>query len=117
MSQIDRRSFLGYGSLATAATLLDGLWLPAWAQDARGAGMTSPLTTATGRVRGLIRYGVNQFYGIPYAASTAGANRFLPPQKPAPWTACELCLAPHFGAHDNPWSRHCSARLAAASRR
>ena len=27
MSQIDRRSFLGYGSLATAATLLDGLWL------------------------------------------------------------------------------------------
>jgi para-nitrobenzyl esterase len=92
MAHIDRRSFLGYGSLATAATLLDGLWLPAWAQDARGAGMTSPVTTATGRVRGLIRYGVNQFYGIPYGASTAGANRFMPPQKPAAWTGVRDCF-------------------------
>ena len=92
MTQIDRRSFLGYGTVATAATLLDGLWLPAWAQDARGAGMSAPVTTATGRVRGLVRYGVNQFYGIPYAASTAGANRFMPPQKPTPWTAVRDCF-------------------------
>ena len=48
--------------------------------------MSAPVATAHGRVRGLVRYGVNQFYGVPYAASTAGANRFMPPQKPTSWT-------------------------------
>jgi para-nitrobenzyl esterase len=42
--------------------------------------------TASGKVRGSSRNGIFTFKGIPYAASTAGAARFLPPQKPAPWT-------------------------------
>jgi para-nitrobenzyl esterase len=92
MTQIDRRSFLGYGTAATAAVLGRGLWLPASAQDARGAGMTSPVATSAGRVRGLVRYGVNQFYGIPYAGSTAGANRFMPPQKAMSWTGVRDCV-------------------------
>ena len=91
MSQVNRRSFLGYGAAATSAVLANGLWLPASAQDARGAGMTSPVATAAGRVRGLVRYGVNQFYGIPYAASTAGAGRFMPPQKATAWTGVREC--------------------------
>jgi para-nitrobenzyl esterase len=82
---IDRRWFLGYGSLA-AAGLFTGIWTPAWAQDARGLPVSAAVQTASGRVRGLVRYGVNQFYGIPYAASTAGANRFMPPVKAAPWS-------------------------------
>ncbi len=92
MTRIDRRSFLGYGTAATAAVFGDGLWLPAWAQDARGAGMTAAVSTTAGRLRGLVRYGVNQFYGIPYAASTAGANRFMPPQTPAAWSAVRDCV-------------------------
>jgi para-nitrobenzyl esterase len=91
MTQMNRRSFLGYGAAATSAVLANGLWLPAWAQDARGAGMTSAVATSAGRVRGLVRYGVNQFYGIPYAASTAGANRFMPPQKATPWSGVREC--------------------------
>ena len=41
--------------------------------------------TTHGRVRGIARDGVNIFKGLPYAASTAGRNRFLPPQPVASW--------------------------------
>jgi len=54
--------------------------------------LSAPVGTAHGRVRGLVRYGVNQFYGVPYAASTAGANRFMPPQPPTSWTGVKDCF-------------------------
>ncbi|HVM99172.1 MAG TPA: carboxylesterase family protein [Caulobacteraceae bacterium] len=41
--------------------------------------------TATGKVRGEIFRGVSIYRGIPYGASTSGANRFRPPQPPTPW--------------------------------
>lgn len=43
-------------------------------------------TTGSGRVRGLRVGAAIRFAGIPYAASTAGTNRFRPPQPVAPWT-------------------------------
>jgi para-nitrobenzyl esterase len=46
----------------------------------------SVVETASGKVRGFTRNGVHIFRGIPYGANTAGANRFMPPQKPQPWT-------------------------------
>jgi para-nitrobenzyl esterase len=42
--------------------------------------------TTYGKVRGYILRGINYFLGIPYGADTSGANRFMPPQKPKPWT-------------------------------
>ena len=90
--QLDRRAFIGYGSLATASLFANGLFSPASAQDVRGLAMTPTVGTATGRVRGLVRFGGNQFWGVPYGASTAGAGRFLPPAKPAAWTGVRGCV-------------------------
>jgi para-nitrobenzyl esterase len=42
--------------------------------------------TESGKVRGYTRNGIYAFKGIPYAASTAGNARFLPPGKAEPWT-------------------------------
>ena len=42
--------------------------------------------TAAGKVRGIVNNGVHVFRGIPYGASTAGANRFLPARKPESWS-------------------------------
>ncbi len=41
--------------------------------------------TTAGKVRGYIRNGIHTFKGIPYAATTAGNARFMPPTKPTPW--------------------------------
>jgi para-nitrobenzyl esterase len=91
MSQVDRRGFLGYTALASAGLFVDR-FSAAWAQDIRGLPTTQAVQTAAGRVRGVVRFGVNQFFGVPYAASTAGENRFMPPVKPAPWTAVRDCF-------------------------
>ncbi|HEY2070796.1 MAG TPA: carboxylesterase family protein [Rhizomicrobium sp.] len=48
--------------------------------------------TAAGRVQGLVNAGICQFKGVPYGASTGGANRFRPPVKPAPWTGIRECF-------------------------
>jgi para-nitrobenzyl esterase len=43
--------------------------------------------TTSGKIRGTADRGVNVFKGIPYAAPPVGAGRFMPPRKPAAWTA------------------------------
>lgn len=90
-SPISRRLFLS-SSAAAATVFIPGIVPRSAAQDTRAAGMTAAVQTTAGRVRGLVRYGVNQFYGVPYAASTAGANRFMPPLKPAAWTGVKDCF-------------------------
>lgn len=42
--------------------------------------------TAFGKVRGIQLRGINIFKGVPYGASTSGANRFMPPVNPDNWT-------------------------------
>ena len=91
MMQLDRRTFLGLGTLATAGVLVDG-WTPLGAQDIRGLPFTKDVATAAGRVRGVVRFGVNQFWGVPYAATTEGTNRFMPPAAQASWSGTRDCF-------------------------
>jgi para-nitrobenzyl esterase len=76
--KINRRKFIGTG----AAALIIGS-SRAWGAESR----TGPVVeTASGKIRGLVIDRVNAFKGIRYGASTAGANRFMPPVKPTAWT-------------------------------
>ena len=83
--RMSRRSFLASGTIAAASIVAGGPFKSVMAQDPRGAAITAAVQTNAGRVRGLVRYGVNQFWGIPYGAATEGANRFMPPVRPASW--------------------------------
>src|SRR5271169_201928 len=79
MLRLDRRRFLVQSGVAGAALLVPRR--RGWA-----AGPSEPVVdTTSGKIRGAPAEGINAFKGIPYGASTAGANRFMPPQKPAPW--------------------------------
>jgi para-nitrobenzyl esterase len=48
--------------------------------------------TSHGRVRGVEVDGIKIFKGIPYGASTAGKNRFMPPVNPEQWTGVRDAL-------------------------
>jgi para-nitrobenzyl esterase len=56
----------------------------------------SIVETTAGKVRGYTRNGIHIFKGIPYGASTAGKNRFMPPVKPDPWPGVRSSL--HYGS-------------------
>ena len=49
--------------------------------------------TSSGKVRGFERNGVYVFKGVPYGASTSGDLRFMPPEKPEPWTGVRSVLS------------------------
>ncbi len=77
--RLDRRRFLLQSAFTGAALL-------APRRHARAAGRSDAVVdTTSGKIRGAAVDGINAFKGIPYGASTAGANRFMPPQKPVPW--------------------------------
>lgn len=116
---MDRRSFISSGiSLGTlaAGVLVSGKLASALGADAKGVPGATVATTA-GKVRGLSQGGVQAFRGVPYAASTAGANRFMPPVKRQPWTnvreayelglRCPQRLSDFHGAVAKEWEVMC----------
>ncbi|MGC2618517.1 MAG: carboxylesterase family protein, partial [Acidobacteriaceae bacterium] len=122
MAQISRRDALktmvltaGAGALATvpAHGQAGSAGYPAIAPAAGDTIVVSDsapvVDTAAGKVRGYVRKDIYTFKGIPYADTTAGANRFMPPQKAKPWTGVrssmqfgDVCPQPaRFGWHDD----------------
>lgn len=85
-SGIDRRTFLGATGAAVAGGVLLARSGRALAQGDYPAGTSSIAQTQSGKVRGLHNGKAHVFKGIQYGASTAGDNRFMPPQKPQPWS-------------------------------
>ncbi|MGC2301005.1 MAG: carboxylesterase family protein [Acidobacteriaceae bacterium] len=67
---------------------------------------TAVAKTQYGKVRGFVDGGVLTFKGVPYGATTAGENRWLPARPPAPWTDEYPALA--YGANCpqtlHPWT-------------
>lgn len=61
--------------------------------------------TEYGKVKGYIMRGIYTFLGIPYAAGTGGTNRFMPPQKHAPWTGIRPAVFYGNSAPQDVYSR------------
>jgi para-nitrobenzyl esterase len=74
---MNRRSFLALSGATFAGAARRVL--------AQSADRQTTIETVLGRVRGYVDEGVHVFKGVRYGASTAGAARFLPPERPKPW--------------------------------
>lgn len=88
---LNRRAFLEktcQTGIGATSLLIASNW--GWLLNRAGAATPNKITanveTSSGNVRGAVVDGINVFKGIPYGASTAGANRFMPPKKPDAWT-------------------------------
>ncbi len=91
-----RRSFLT--ALGAGYAIANNTWAQSQ-RAARTAGATRnselffTADTQYGKIQGMANSGIKEFKGVPYGASTAGKNRYMPPQKPAAWTGVRECLA------------------------
>jgi len=102
-----RRDFLKQGAIAAAAV--------SWARPAFTDGASIVAETKFGKVRGVDAAGIKTFKGIPYGASTAANNRFMPPADPPAWTEVRDALA--FGPsapQTEPGARRNTSDLAVA---
>ena len=109
-AHFSRRDVLKHSAWLLAAA---GVGLrPAFAED----GQAVVAETAYGRIRGTEVRGIKVFKGVPYGASTAGPNRFMPPAAPAKWAGVRDALA--YGAsapQSQPGTRRASSAIAVAA--
>ena len=99
-SAFDRRRFLSAGGLTAAGLAMGALTPEAWAQEMRLTSIGGTARTRYGRVRGLERNGIHQFFSVPYGADAGGQNRFMPPQAPAQWRG----INDHFQIKYTAWN-------------
>ncbi len=83
---VSRRAMLKTSVMGGAFAALPVFAARAVDAAAESSSMSAVVDTAGGKVRGVVCNGVHVYRGIPYGASTAGANRFMPPRKAEPWT-------------------------------
>jgi para-nitrobenzyl esterase len=110
----NRRTFLKQTSLLAIAPASAVL---ARAQVAEKTNQNAVIAeTAFGKVRGEEVQGIKIFKGVPYGATTAGQNRFMPPADPAPWPGVRDAL--HYGPstpQSDPGSPRAVSPLSTAS--
>jgi para-nitrobenzyl esterase len=89
---MDRRRFIGssIGAFAAGSLMNSKIAIALGGADRPTPGAT--VETNLGKVRAQTQAGVQAFRGVPYAASTAGANRFVPPAKREKWTGVKDCF-------------------------
>ena len=110
VASIDRRRWI----TTTAGLAVSAATAPLLSRGVDGAEQASPaakpatsrtvvapnsgniVETECGRIRGFSRNGILTFKGIPYAASTAGAGRYMAPAKATPWTGVRSSMALGF---------------------
>jgi para-nitrobenzyl esterase len=105
-----RRDFIKQASVMLATSGI--VFRNAWGADPKYA----IAETEFGKVRGVDVEGIKIFKGIPYGASTAGKNRFMPPGDPARWVAVRDAL--EFGPsapQSDPGVRRTTSDLAVAA--
>ncbi|HTR35859.1 MAG TPA: carboxylesterase family protein [Bryobacteraceae bacterium] len=79
---------------ARASQISGAFWLASAAGGSRlWPAVDSTVETTYGKVRGRSTAGIHSFLGVRYGASTAGRNRFMPPQKPQPWGGIQDAFA------------------------
>jgi len=93
---LDRRQFLAHVSRSAAAAAM--LALGARRTFADGEPIVE---TTSGKIRGVSARDVRVFKRVPYGASTAGANRFMPPRPPELWTGIRDTVA--YAGHAPQW--------------
>ena len=109
---IDRRQLLAGAAVAIGgATAMTQTALRSTPASANGAPVVE---IASGKVMGATANGVHAFKGIPYGASTAGRNRFMPPRKPEPWAGIRGATAWTGRAPQHPGARQRPEVVAAA---
>lgn len=81
----NRRAFLLSGAALAGSAL--------FARHASAADLFPVIETSNGKIQGASSAGVHAFKGVRYGASTAGRNRFMPPQPVEEWAGIRSALA------------------------